>query len=74
MIKEQDVIGVFDIEKTTVSKDTRDFLTAASKRGCDVGCTRDMPRSFIVSFEKKNLDEKVYVSRISPASINKRWK
>ena len=67
-----DVIGVFDIEKTSASADTRNFLNAAAKRKHDVSCTDDFPRSFIVTFEKENLDERVYISRISPQTIHKR--
>lgn len=72
MVMSDDVIGVFDIEATTVSRDTKDFLNAAAKRKCDVSCTDDIPRCFVVAFDREYLDEKVYVSRVSPSTIEKR--
>jgi hypothetical protein len=72
MITAEDIIGVFDIEATTVSQDTRNFLNSAAKRKCDVSCTEEMPRSFVVTFDKEYLDEKVYISRINPKTIEKR--
>jgi hypothetical protein len=73
VITGENVIGVFDIEATTVSRDTKEFLNGAAKRRCDVSCTDDIPRSFIVAFDRKNLDEKVYVSRLSPKTIRSRF-
>jgi hypothetical protein len=73
MVKSCDVVGIFDIERTSASRDTRDFLRSSGKKKQDISCTDDIPRSFIVSFEKKNLDEKVYISRLSPSTLKKRW-
>ncbi|EXM38406.1 transposase, partial [Ruminococcus albus SY3] len=53
--------------KTSVSADTRKFLSTSAKRGNEVSCTEDIPRSFIVTFDKEKLDEKICISRISPA-------
>ena len=74
MIRSDELIGVFDIEKTSVSADTRNFLSISAKRGNEVSCTEDIPRSFIVTFDREKLDEKVCISRISPATIEKRTK
>lgn len=74
MISSDQLIGVFDIEKTSVSADTRKFLSTSAKRGNEVSCTEDIPRSFIVTFDKEKLDEKICISRISPATIEKRIK
>lgn len=73
MVMGGDVVGIFDIENTTVSKDTKDFLNFSAKRKCDVSCTEDIPRSFVVTFEREYLDEKVYISRLSPQALKKRW-
>lgn len=72
VVMSRDVIGIFNIEQTSVSADTRSFLSTAAKRGNEVSCTSDIPRSFIVTFDKDTLEEKVCISRISPATIEKR--
>ncbi len=68
----KDIIGIFNIEKTSVSEDTKNFLRSAAAKGHEVSCTSDIPRSFIVTFDDRTLDEKVHISRISPASLEKR--
>ncbi len=66
------MIGIFDIENTTVSPVTREYLRSAAQRGCEISCTDELPRSFAVTFNKKQLDEKVYISRVSSATIASR--
>lgn len=46
------VIGIFDIDECTVSKKTRDYLTAAEKNGNVVNVSYELPKSFVVC-EKK---------------------
>lgn len=72
MLRTRDLIGVFNIEQTTVSNDTREYLKSAAANGCEISCTDDLPRSFIVSFNRENLDEKVYITRLSTSTIEKR--
>ena len=33
VVNEKEIIGIFDLESTTVSKRTRDYLNKAEKRG-----------------------------------------
>ena len=33
LVKKEDIIGIFDLDNTTVSKRTRNFLTMAEKEG-----------------------------------------
>ena len=33
IVKEKDIIGIFDIENTSVSKHTKDFLASSEKKG-----------------------------------------
>jgi hypothetical protein len=69
MVRSKDIIGIFNIERTTVSQYTREYLSMAALRNSEVGCTHDLPRSFVVTFDKHDLSEKVYISRVSPATI-----
>ncbi len=64
------IIGVFDIENTSVSKHTKEFLAAAEKNGNVVNVSYDMPKSFTVCEEKGK--KKVYISPISTATLKKR--
>ncbi|MBO5447812.1 MAG: DUF370 domain-containing protein [Ruminococcus sp.] len=72
LINTRDVIGIFDIENTSVSKATKKFLAAAEKNGRVVYCTYDMPKSFAVCLDR-DLTEKVYISQMSCATLLKRF-
>ena len=67
VIKKADLIGIFDIDKTTVSKRTRAYLSAKEKQNKVVLLDDDLPQSFIVT--KKGESEKVYLSQISSKTL-----
>ena len=70
LVSQEDVIGIFDLENTTVSKHTRDFLNKSEKRKEVINVSYELPKSFILT-SKKNKN-KVYISQISPTTLNKR--
>lgn len=72
VVNENDVIGIFDIESTTVSKNTRKFLTVAEKKKRVVNVSYELPKSFIVCCDKKSKEKKVYISQISSSTLLKR--
>lgn len=67
----QEVVGIFDMDNTTVSKSTRAFLSEAERRGEVVTISNDLPKSFIVCDSKTN-GRTVYISQISCATLLKR--
>ena len=67
-IKDDSIIGIFDLDTATVSKNTRNFINS---RGSKVEYTdTDLPRSFIVTL--KNKKEKIILSRISTVGLKMR--
>lgn len=70
----RDVLGIFDLENTTVSsRATRDFLASAEKKGYVVTIGEELPKSFTVC-QEKNGKVTVYLSQISCATLLKRAK
>ena len=69
-IKTEDIIGVFDLDNTTVNKATREYLNAAEKQDAVKTVSFDLPKSFIVTEEKG--ERKVYISALNTATIYKR--
>lgn len=67
-IKDGDIIGIFDLDTATVSKNTRNFIN--SKARTVEYTDTDLPRSFIVTI--KNKKEKVILSRISTVGLKMR--
>lgn len=68
-VRTDDIIGIFDIDNTTVSKHTRSFLSSSEKRGRVKNLAPDIPVSFVVAASEKG--ESVYLSQYSPRSLTK---
>ena len=69
---ENDIIGVFDMDNTTIAKSTREFLSRTQKEKKVINVTYDLPRSFCLTSE--NGKEKVYISQLAPVTHKKREK
>ncbi len=70
VIKSDEVIGIFDLESTTVSKNTRIFLSKAEKKKEVVNVSFELPKSFIICSKKRK--NKVFISQISSLTLRKR--
>ena len=70
VVRKKDIIGIFDIENTSIGKDTKQFLNAASKKGEVIYITLDMPKSYIVT--ETDGKTKTYVSLLSASTLRKR--
>ena len=70
-VREQSVVGIFDMDNTTTSKRTRIFLEKTQKEGVVVPCD-DLPKSFVVTVEYGMT--KVYESTLSSATLEIRFK
>lgn len=71
VVKDEDIIGVFDIENTSISRHTKDFLAASEKNGRVVNVSLEMPKSYIVCLDEEGT-ETVFVSQISASTLRKR--
>ena len=69
-VKSSDVIGVFDLDTSTVSSITRKFINKKEKEGKLSYSDSDLPRAFILA--KEDGDYKVKLSRISAQGIKAR--
>ena len=72
VVNENDVIGIFDLETTTISKHTRRFLEIAEKQKQVINVSYELPKSFIVTDNKRQ--KNVYISQISTSTLQKRSK
>ena len=72
VIREDSIIGIFDLDNTTVSKNTRNFLKQAQNNGEVINVSFELPKSFIVC--KENNETKVYISQMAATTLYKRIK
>lgn len=70
VVLQKDIVAIFDLELTSISKITREFLHVAEEEGFVVNVSEDLPKSYIVT-EHDN-ESRVYISPISAATLLKR--
>lgn len=70
VVRTDDIVGIFDIENTSVSKLTRLFLKNAEENMQVTNVSNDLPKSFVVCDD--SVGTRVYISQISPATLKKR--
>ena len=72
IIPERRVIGIFDLDKCSYEKRTRDYLAAAEKEGVVLDIAGgNLPRSFVVADHPYHR-QIVYLSQLSAAALRKR--
>ena len=77
LVREDDIVGYFDLDGKTDSAVTKEFLKNAEKMGrCDTAGT-DLPRSFVLTSPKKGKtvsagEGKVIFTHISTQALKKR--
>ena len=70
-VREKSIIGIFDMDNTSTSKRTREFLSKSEKEGNVVPCD-DLPKSFVLTTEYGM--ERIYLTSLSAATLEKRLK
>ncbi len=64
IIKTNDIIGIFDMDRATMSKITVDYLKKAEKDKRCVTVKEEIPKSFVITKNRK-----IYISQISTAAL-----
>ncbi len=67
-IKSDKIIGIFDMDTSTVNKATRDYLSKAEKEKKIIYVNYELPKSFVVC------EDKIYVCPLNTATLFKRSK
>jgi len=71
VVSKKSVIAVCDLDNTTTSRITRDYLTRAEKAGRVRDVSGELPKSFVVV--KTGGEETVYLSQLNSSTLLKRW-
>ena len=70
VVNKKSIVGVFDMDNTTVSRNGRMFLKKAQAESRVVDTTDDLPKSYILTND--NGVNTVYISSISSQTLLKR--
>ena len=69
-VNEKDIIGIFDLDTSTISGVTKKFVNKMSREGNLEYTDSDLPRSFVLCSENKKY--KIKLSRISSIGLKQR--
>lgn len=72
VVRTDKIVGVFDMDNSTVSKHTKKFLAKAQKENRVVNVSMELPKSFVVCEEAGK--QTVYISQIAPSTLLRRAK
>ncbi len=67
ILNKKDIVGIFDLETTSISKKTREFLRINEKKKNVIYVSEEIPKTFVIEKNKK-----VYISQISSQTLYKR--
>ena len=67
-VRDKSIIGIFDMDNTSTSKRTREFLSKSEKEGNVVPCD-DLPKAFVLTAEYGM--ERIYLTSLSAATLEK---
>ena len=71
IVPDHRIIGIFDLDKCSTSKRTREYLSAAEAEGVVLDISGDIPKSFVVCDHPYH-PQIVYLSQLNPATLQKR--
>ena len=70
-VRQSSIIGIFDMDNTSTSKRTREFLQKAEKAGEVIPCD-DLPKTFVLTAEYGL--SRLHLTSLSSQTLEKRLK
>lgn len=70
LLPTRDILGVFELDNTTWSWRTREFLERAQRAGRVAAAGEDLPRAFVLC--REGADWRVYLTQLTTAALRGR--
>ena len=71
IVSDHRIIGIFDLDKCSYGKRTRDYLAAAEECGVVLDVSGDIPKSFVVCDHPYH-EQIVYLSQLNTSTLKNR--
>ena len=68
-IRERDIVGIFDADRTTTSWITRKYLSEAQKKELVSSANDEIPKSFVLYRDRRDGRYKIYFSQLSTSTL-----
>ena len=70
LVRDDEILGIFDLDITSQSHLTRKYLSMAEKAGQVINAAEDIPKSFVLC--RRGNETRVYLSQMASATLLKR--
>ena len=71
ILSEHRIIGIFDLDKCSTGRRTREYLSAAEAEGVVLDVSGEIPKSFVVCDHPYHR-QIVYLSQLNPSTLKNR--
>ena len=71
VVPKKSVVAVFDLDNSSTSRITREFLAAAEKAGEVADVSGELPKSFVLTEDRGT--RICYLSQLNSSTLLKRW-
>ena len=68
-IRQRDIVGIFDADRTTTSWITRKYLSEAQKKELVSSANDEIPKSFVLYCDRMDGKYKIYFSQLSTSAL-----
>ncbi len=69
VVNTRDIVGIFDMDNTTVSRQGRRFLPESQNKGLIINATDDLPKSFVLT-NRRDMT-RIYISSYLPRALSR---
>lgn len=71
VVREESIVGIFDLDITSQSHITREYLAGCEKAGRVINVSEEIPKSYVLCDDGEK--ESLYISQLSTATLLRRW-
>ena len=72
VVKTREIVGIFDLDTSTVGKISRNYIYNAEKEKGTVSVSAGLPKSFVVCRGDSMRPRKVFISPLATSTLSKR--
>lgn len=72
MVKAREIVGLFDLDTSTIGKITKEYIYNAEKENCTVSVSSELPKSFVVCVGDSLRNRTVFISPLATSTLSKR--
>jgi len=71
VVARKDIVAVFDLDNSSQSHLTRDYLARAEREGRVINVSEDLPKAFVLCFDDR-YGQRIYLTQLASSTLLRR--